>query len=239
MDDFVFFWFCKAVWDLSHFGLSINLSPGLKEVISLSSSVHFSELRSQSSGGQSWSPRGRLSITMLTVAMSRDMSKPKMSRLLRAFLIALVSSRAGSAGRFSMVLRTGSSCLLYSAYANLVFVALFTASLICAGVRPSLPTLRFCSMQLMISLLCLAWGVEGAEGACWGWLLMPGHLVLCLFLAGASLKPSKSMPVGVMAAQVCLMELLVVVVLGGAVSRWLFVVGGLGLSLWPGGRWRI
>jgi len=174
------------------------------------------------------------------------MSKPKISRLLRAFVISLVSRRAGSAGRFSMVVRTSSSCLLYSAYANLVLVALFTASLMCAGVRPALPTLRFFSMERMMSLLCLAWGVEGAEGACWGVALMPGPLVLFLFLAGASLKPSRSMPVAVMAAQVCLMALLVgavvlaVLVLGGGALPWLlFVVGVFGLLLWLGGRWRI
>ena len=247
MDDFVFFSLRRAAGDLSHFGLSMSLNPGLKSVISPSSSDHFSQLRSQSSGVQSWSPRGTLSITMLTVATSREMSKPKISRLLRAFVISLVSRRAGSAGRFSMVVRTSSSCLLYSAYANLVLVALFTASLMCAGVRPALPTLRFFSMERMMSLLCLAWGVEGAEGACWGWVLMPGPLALFLFLAGASLKPSRSMPVAVMAAQVCLMALLVgalavVVVLlggGGTFSRLLFVVGALGLLLWPVGRWRI
>jgi len=168
MDDFIFFSFCRAVGDLSHFGLSISLSPGLKEVISLPSSDHFSELRSQYSGVQSWSPRGTLSITMWTVATSRDMSKPKMSRLVTAFVISLVWCRAGSAGRFSMVVRTSSSCLLYPAYANLVLVALFTVFLMCAGVRPALPTVRFFSMERMKSLLCLAWGVEGAEGACWG-----------------------------------------------------------------------
>jgi len=60
-----------------------------------------------------------------------------------------------------------------------------------------------------------------------------------LFLVGVSLKPSRSMPVAVIAAQVCWMELLVVVVLGVAVPRLSFVVGGLGLSLWWGGCWRI
>jgi len=34
MDDFLFFSFCRTVRDLSHFGLSISLRPGLKEVIS-------------------------------------------------------------------------------------------------------------------------------------------------------------------------------------------------------------
>jgi len=239
MDDFVFFSFCRAVGDLSHFGLSISLSPGLKEVISPSSSDHFSELRSLSSGVQPWSPRGTRSITMLTVATSRDMSKPKMSWLLRAFVISLVLCRAGSAGRFSMVVRTISSCLFYSACVNFVLVALFTASLMCAGVRPALPTLRFFSMERMMSLLCVAWGVQGAEGAGWGWVLMPGPLVLFPFLVGASLKLSMSIPVAVMAALVCLMELLVVVGLGGAVPPLLFVVGGFGLSLRLGGRWRI
>jgi len=147
-----------------------------------------------------------------------------------------------------MVVRTSSSCLLYLAYANLVLVALFTASLMCAGVRPALPTLRFFTLERMMSLLCLAWGVEGAEGACWGWVLIPYPLALFLFLAGASLKPSRSMPVAVMAAQVSLMALLVgalvvVVVLvlggGGTLSRLLFVVGALGLLLWLVGRWRI
>jgi len=146
------------------------------------------------------------------------------------------------------VVRTSSSWLLYSAYANLVLVALFTASLMRAGVRPALPTLRFFSMERMMSPLYLAWGVEGAEGACWGWVLMPGPLALFLFLAGASLKPSKSIPVAVMAAQVCLMALLVgalVVVValvlggGGVLSRLLFAAGALGLLLWPVGRWRI
>jgi len=121
-----------------------------------------------------------VSIKMLTVATSRDMSKPKMSRLLRAFVISLVSCSAGSAGRFSMVVRPSASCLLYSVYANLVFVELFTASLICDGVRPAFPTLQFFSMERIISLLCLACGVEGADGACWGWLFTPGPLVLFL-----------------------------------------------------------
>ena len=74
---------------------------------------------------------------------------------------------------------------------------------------------------------------------------MPGPLVLFLSLASASLKPSRSMPVAVMAAQVCLMTLLVGVVLavvlggGGMLSWLLFVAGVLGLLLWPSGRWRI
>jgi len=90
MDDFVFFSLSRAEEDLSHFGLCICLNPKLKWVISPSSLDHFFELRSQSSGVQSWSPRGTQSITMLTVATSRDMSKPNLSRLLRAFLISLV-----------------------------------------------------------------------------------------------------------------------------------------------------
>jgi len=133
-------------------------------------------------------------------------------------------------------------------------VALFTASLMCAGVRPALPTLWFFSMERLMSLLCLAWGVEGAEGACWGVVLMPGPLALFLFLAGASLKPSRSMPVAVMAAQVCLMALLegvvvavvlvaVVLVLEGGMLSWLLFVarvfGVFGLLLRPAGRWRI
>jgi len=82
-----------------------------------------------------------------------------------------------------------------------------------------------------MSILCVAWEVEGAERPCWGSLLMPGPLVLFLFLAGASLNPSRSMPVAVMAAQVCLMVLLVVVALG-VVEWWLVLfVGGLGLLL--------
>jgi len=41
MDDFVFFLISRAEGDLSHFSLSISLDPGLKSLISPSSSDHF------------------------------------------------------------------------------------------------------------------------------------------------------------------------------------------------------
>ena len=119
------------------------------------------------------------------------------------------NSSAGSAGVFSIVLRTSSSCLLYSAKANFVCVAPLTASLMFAGVTPALPTLLFFSTDLIISLLCLAWGVDGAQGACSGFCPIPGAFPLFRFLVGASRKPSRSIPVAVIAAQVCLMAVLV------------------------------
>ena len=119
------------------------------------------------------------------------------------------SCSAGSAGVFSIVVRTSSSCLLYSAKANLVCVAPFTASLMFAGVTPALPTLLFFSTDLIINLLCLACGVDGAEGAWSGFCPIPGALWLFRLLVGASRKPSRSMPVAVIAAQVCLMAVLV------------------------------
>ena len=89
---------------------------------------------------------------------------------------------------------------------------------------PALPTLRFFSIDLMINLLCRACGVDCADGACCGFRFMPGPLLLFLFLAGTSLKPSRLIPVAVIAAHVSLMAAL----LGGC--SWSVV----SLSLLPG-----
>jgi len=78
----------------------------------------------------------------------------------------LMFDRVGSAGRSPTVVSTRSSCLLYSAYTNLVvFDARLIASLIFAGVQSLAPTFLPFSTDLTSSLRCLACGVAGAEGA--------------------------------------------------------------------------
>ena len=62
-----------------------------------------------------------------------------------------------------------------------------------------------------MSLLCLKWGLEGADG-CWVVMLlaMLSPVALPLLFASATWKPSRAIPVAVMAAQACLIVALVV-----------------------------
>jgi len=138
---------------------------------------------------------------MFTVGVSRPMLNPKMPMSLRAFVMPLMFASAGSAGRSPTVVSTRSSFLLYSAYANLVFVdALLIASLIFAGVQSLAPTLLPFSTDLTSSLRCLTCGVEGAEGALF--LPIPGAAGAFFFLVCTSLKPSVLIPAAVMADHV-------------------------------------
>jgi len=203
MEDLSLFSASKADTDLIHLGLSMSLSSGLKPVSSFSSSAHAGASMFHSSGVQCLFPevaRGMLLMTMFTVGVSRPMLNPKMPISLRAFVMPLMFSRAGSAGRFPTVVSTKSSFLLYSANANLVvFDALLIASLIFAGVQSLAPTLLPFSTDLTSNLRCLAWGVDGAEGALF--LPTPGAGDALFLLVCTSLKPSVLMPAAAMADQ--------------------------------------
>jgi len=203
MEDFSLFSASRADTDLIHLCLSMSLSSGLKAVSSFSRSFHAGASMFHSSVVQCLSPdiaRGTLFMTMLTVEVSRPMLNPKMPISLRAFVIPLMFARAGSAARSPTVVSAKLSFLLYSANANLVVSdALLIASLIFAGVQSLAPTLLPFSTDLTSSLLCLACGVEGAEGA---FLLpTPGAGDAFFFLVCTSLKGSVLMPAAAMADQ--------------------------------------
>jgi len=119
----------------------------------------------------------------------------------RDFVMAAENRRAGSADTSSIVVSTRSSFLLYSAHANLVSQTLLIASLMRVGGMFAAPTRRPFSTERIRRRLCLAWGVDGAEGA-WA-VAMPGAGFCFLFLVGTSLNPVVSTPEAVMAAQVC------------------------------------
>jgi len=118
----------------------------------------------------------------------------------RAFVMAAAKRRAGSADMSSSVVSMRSSFLLYSAQANLTSQALLTASLMDVGERFAASARRPFSTERISRRLCLAWEVDGAEGACA--VAIPGAGFCFLFLVGTSLNPVVSTPVAVMAAHV-------------------------------------
>jgi len=181
----------------------MSLSSGLKAVSSFSRSVHTLGSMFHSSGVQCLSPdvaRGVLFVAMFAVGVSRPVLNPKMPVSLRAFIMPLMLAGAGSTCRSPTVVRTRSSFLLYSAYANLVpFYAILIASLIFAGVQLLVLTLVPFSTDFTSSLCCLACGVKGAEGAPFLPTHGPGNAFLLLVCT--SLKPSVLIPAATIADQ--------------------------------------
>jgi len=119
----------------------------------------------------------------------------------KGFVMVVANWRAGSADTSSIVVSIRSSFLPYFAQANLVSQTLLIASLMRVGGTFAAPTRRPFSTVWIRRRLCLAWGVDGAEGA---WVVvMPGAGFCFLLLVGTSLKPVVSTPVEVIAAQVC------------------------------------
>ena len=159
MEDFSFFSASSADTHLICFGLSMSQSSGLKEVSSFSSSDHAGESMSPAIGSLSLpsiAARGTLFTTMLIVGISREMLNPYIPMSLRSLVIDLLFAIAGSASRSPTVVRTRSSFLLYSAYANLMSDALLIVSLMVAGGQLLALTRLPFSTDLTRNLRCQA-----------------------------------------------------------------------------------